>query len=123
MKKISLEKKNIFHSFAQSIDCGYTLELPRRGGSNKYPQSMFRSKNKTHVYPCKTHFYYLKVGYKGVYISRTCFPDDKKCVYGGGVLYNQHVSREKKVPISCAVTDHYENLPLLYFYAPNFGRS
>ena len=25
----------------QNIDCGYSLELPRRGGSNLYPQSMF----------------------------------------------------------------------------------
>ena len=25
----------------QNIDCGYTLEPPRRGGSNEYPQSMF----------------------------------------------------------------------------------
>ena len=25
----------------QNIDCGYTLEPPHRGGSNKYPQSMF----------------------------------------------------------------------------------
>ena len=25
----------------QNIDCGYSLELPRRGGSNEYPQSMF----------------------------------------------------------------------------------
>ena len=23
------------------MDCGYSLEPPRRGGSNKYPQSMF----------------------------------------------------------------------------------
>ena len=28
------------------IDCGYTLEVPRRGGSNEYPQSMFWNKNK-----------------------------------------------------------------------------
>ena len=27
--------------FAQNIDCGYSLEPPRRGGSNMYPQSMF----------------------------------------------------------------------------------
>ena len=27
--------------FAQNIDCGYTLEPPRRGGSNEYPQSIF----------------------------------------------------------------------------------
>ena len=26
---------------AQNIDCGYSLEQPRRGGSNEYPQSMF----------------------------------------------------------------------------------
>ena len=37
-----IKKKNdIFLIFAQNIDCGYTLELPRRGGSNEYPQSMF----------------------------------------------------------------------------------
>ena len=39
-------KKNsdIFHIFAQNIDCGYSLEPPRRGGSNEYPQFMFFSK-------------------------------------------------------------------------------
>ena len=31
----------IFLIFAQNIDCGYSLEPPLRGGSNKYPQSMF----------------------------------------------------------------------------------
>ena len=25
----------------KNIDCGYLLELPRQGGSNEYPQSMF----------------------------------------------------------------------------------
>ena len=29
-----------FRISAQNIDCGYSLEPPRRGGSNKYPQSM-----------------------------------------------------------------------------------
>ena len=32
---------DIFLIFAQNIDCGYTLEPPRRGGSNEDPQSMF----------------------------------------------------------------------------------
>ena len=32
---------DIFLNFAQNIDCVYTLEPPRRGGSNEYPQSMF----------------------------------------------------------------------------------
>ena len=28
----------------QNIDCGYSLEPPRGGGSNVYPQSMFGAK-------------------------------------------------------------------------------
>ena len=41
-----LDKKNsdFFHISAQNIDCGYSLEPPRRGGSNEYLQSMFLSK-------------------------------------------------------------------------------
>ena len=30
-----------FLIFAQNIDCGYSLEPPRWGSSNEYPQSMF----------------------------------------------------------------------------------
>ena len=41
---------DIFLIFAQNIDCGYTLEPPRRGGSNEYPQSMLLSKNKKNRY-------------------------------------------------------------------------
>ena len=48
---------DIFLIFAQKIDCGYTLELPRRGGSNEYPQSMFWSKSKKIMYtPANTSF-------------------------------------------------------------------
>ena len=35
-----------FHIIAQNIDCGYSLEPPRQGGSNEYPQSMFFNRNK-----------------------------------------------------------------------------
>ena len=63
------KKSDIFPISAQNIDCGYSLEPPRRGGSNEYPQSMFSSKNKeNNVYPCKPQFYYIKVGFKGVKI-------------------------------------------------------
>ena len=31
----------IFLFLLKNIDCGYSLEPPRRDGSNKYPQSMF----------------------------------------------------------------------------------
>ena len=58
-----------FHVSAQNIDCGYSLEPPRRGGSNEYPQSMILSRNKkNNAYPCKPQFYYIKVGFKGVKI-------------------------------------------------------
>ena len=36
---------------------------------------MFWSKNKKNVYPCKPQFYYIKVGCKGVFVTRTCFRD------------------------------------------------
>ena len=53
---------NIFHISALNIDCGYSIEPPRRGGSNEYPQSMFLSRNKkNNVYPCKPQFYYINI--------------------------------------------------------------
>ena len=52
MKIFNRKKFDIFLIFAQKIDCGYTLEPPRRGGSNEYSQSMFWGKNRyTPVYP------------------------------------------------------------------------
>ena len=68
-KKENFQIKNsdIRQIFAQNIDCGYSLEPPRRGGSNEYPQSMFLNRNKkNNVYPCKPQFSYMKVGFKGV---------------------------------------------------------
>ena len=43
-------KSDIFHISAQNIDCRYSLEPPRRGGSNEYRQSMFLSRNKKIMY-------------------------------------------------------------------------
>ena len=66
-EKFQIKISDIFHISAQNIDCGYSLEPPRRGGSNEFPQSMFMSRNKkNNVYPCKPQFYYIKVGFKGV---------------------------------------------------------
>ena len=67
LQKQNFQIQNFFHISAQNIGCGYSLESPRRGGSNEYPQSMFLSRNKkNNVYPCKPQFYYIKVGFKGV---------------------------------------------------------
>ena len=68
-ENFQIKNSDVFHISAQNIDCGYSLEPPRRGGSNEYPQSMFSSRNKkNNVYPCKPQFYYIKVGFKGVKI-------------------------------------------------------
>ena len=64
-----IKNSDNFYISAQNIDCGNSLEPPRRGDSNGYSQSMFVSrKKKNNVYPCKPQFYYIKVGFKGVKI-------------------------------------------------------
>ena len=40
-ENFQIKNFDIFHICVQNIDCGYSLEPPRRGGSNEYPQSMF----------------------------------------------------------------------------------
>ena len=63
------KNSDMFHIFAQNLDYVYSLEPPRQGGSNEYPQSMFLSRNKkNNVYPYKFQFYYIKVGFKGIKI-------------------------------------------------------
>ena len=45
-ENFQMKNSDNFHISAQNIDYGYSLEPPRRGGSNEYPQSMFLSRNK-----------------------------------------------------------------------------
>ena len=56
--KFSDKNSDIFHFFAQNIDCGYLLEPPCRGDSNVYPQSMLLAKIRkimfTPIYPSFT---------------------------------------------------------------------
>ena len=69
----------ILHISAQNIDCRYSLEPPRRGGSNEYPQSMFFRKIRKIMYtPVNPSFTILiKVGFKGVKIYRRVFVRQK----------------------------------------------
>ena len=46
-----IKNSDIFHISAQNIDCGYSLEPPRRGGSNEYPQSMFWAEIRKYCLP------------------------------------------------------------------------
>ena len=41
LENFQIKNSDTFHISAQNIHCGYSLEPPRRGGSNEYPQSMF----------------------------------------------------------------------------------
>ena len=72
-KDINFQMKNcdIFLIFAQNIDCGYTLEPPQTSTHNL----CFGAKIRKNVNPCKPQFYYMKVGCKGVFFTRTCFRD------------------------------------------------
>ena len=38
----------------------------------------FEAKIRKKLYPCKPQFYYIKVGCKGVFVTRTCFHDASK---------------------------------------------
>ena len=76
-ENFQMKNSGTFHISAQNIDCGYLLELTRRGSSNEYPQSTFLSKNKKiNVYPCKPQFYIIKVGFNGVKTIQVCFRDE-----------------------------------------------
>ena len=69
--KQNFQQKNFDIIFAQNIDCGYTLEPPRRGGSNEYPQSMFWSKNKKNRYtPAYPSFAIYKWGLRGYILHK-----------------------------------------------------
>ena len=46
----------IFLISAQNIDCGYSFEPPRRGGSNEYPQSLFWEETWKNI-----RLFYLKI--------------------------------------------------------------
>ena len=43
-KNFQIKNSNTFYISAQNIDCWYSLEPPRRGGSNEYQQMMFWAK-------------------------------------------------------------------------------
>ena len=73
-KKTKKKKTDIFHISVQTIDCRYSLEPPRRGGSNEYPQSMFLSRNKkNNVYLVNPSFAIQKWGLWGSTLYRHVF--------------------------------------------------
>ena len=65
-ENFQIKNSDIFHISAQNIDCGYSLEPPRRGGSNEYPQSMFYAVIRKIMYtPVNPSFTILKWRLRG----------------------------------------------------------
>ena len=50
MDHFQIKNSDIFYISSQNIHCGYSLEPPRRGGSNDNPQSMSFSKIRKIMY-------------------------------------------------------------------------
>ena len=52
-----MKNSDIFHISSQNVDYGYSLNPPRRGGSNEYPQPMFWEERRKIMYaPVKPSF-------------------------------------------------------------------
>ena len=62
----------IFLISAQNIDCGYSLEPPRRGGSNEYPQYMFWAEIRKISEFLSENFQFLDVKFS-IYLNRHVF--------------------------------------------------
>ena len=72
------------------------LELPRRGSSNEYPQSMFWSKNKKNRYtPVYPSFAIKKWGIRGYILHRHVFLMPDRSVFGRGWWPSGRVSDSK----------------------------
>ena len=59
----------LFLFLLRNVDCGY-IEAVLMSTHNLCFRAKIRKK-----YPCTPQFHYIKVGCKGVYITRTCYPD------------------------------------------------
>ena len=62
-----------FLSFAKNIDCGYSLEQPRQGGSNGYPQSIFWAEIRAISDCFYLNFFHISVVKYSVYLNRHVF--------------------------------------------------
>ena len=73
-ENFQIKNSDIFHNSGQNIDRGYSLELPRRGGSNEYPQSMFWAEIRKIMYtPVNPSFTIQKWGLRGSKLYRHVF--------------------------------------------------
>ena len=77
---------DIFLIFAQNIDCGYTL-----ANLTSTHNLCFGAKIRKMGIPLQTPVCYIKVGFKGVFIARTFFPDVCLPVKQQSKIYPEHI--------------------------------
>ena len=113
--KLNLKNVDTFQISAQNINCGNSLEPPRRGGSNEYQQFMFLTRNKkNNVYPCRSQFYYQKWGLKGSKLYSHVFVMGKAALRISCVSSHNNIKAYTKVMrYFCIHHDKYDKyLPL-----------
>ena len=75
-------------------------------------------KEEKYVLLCEPHFFYIKVGFKGVYISRTCFPDGmliKLLVFLAPILTcSQRMAINLLNQNACILSMHFNDTLLTY---------
>ena len=89
-KKDNFQMKNCdgFLIFAQNIDCGLSEAV-----LTSTHNLCFVAKIRKYVYPSKPNFFSIKVGCKGVFVTRTYYPDAKRLRYRPS--YRARFSRSK----------------------------
>ena len=88
---------------SQNIDCGYSLEPPRRGGSNEYPQSMFWAEiwKKYQFFFLSEKFQLLEVKFS-IYLNRRVFVTSNEKSHNVRKRTFRHV-RPAKIQISLRI--------------------
>ena len=84
----------IFLILLKNIDCEYSLEPPRRGGPNEYPQSMFLAE----IWKCQSFFLwkFSVFGGKIFYIFEcACFRNERDSSRGTAFPARMHVQPSK----------------------------
>ena len=70
--ELAVLRQLLFLFLLKNIDCGYSLELPRRGGSNEYHNLWFEQKYEEYKNFLSDNFHFLVVKFS-VYLNRHVF--------------------------------------------------
>ena len=106
--------------FSQNIDCGYTLEPPRRCGSNEYPQSIFGAKIRKICIPLQTPVLLYKSGVQGGILLRICYHD--VIPYRQNMFQGRTGQRKKLSPEYAKELSKEDSLKRVYYHLTNILR-